>query len=273
MRLGGLPVLPGPAVEIAVEAIFLEEIAGRNDLCADQPLLGILPLDLAEIGRFPAPEQRFQQRLLRGAADFDIQVAAAGGVAGMIGGSTRCLGAGVGVGGEREGPLQGGGGRQMPGDQLPVLDDPEAILPQPARRCRAARYWNAATEAVGSAFGLATVRPELQILAGDVHRCLAPELTIRGVAPPEIESLSVPEEPGRVVVLLPLEGGDPDRDIEGTALSTKAAAGRWSHRVPGAGEYTIGAATAESSKLGWNRQQFHYRGEWLLRYSWRFPRS
>jgi hypothetical protein len=83
-------------MQVAVPTIVLKVGAGRNYFGVEEPGV-LLALHLAKVGRLPVPEQRFEQGVFFLAADVDLDVAAAGRPAGMVGGATVGGGTRIGV--------------------------------------------------------------------------------------------------------------------------------------------------------------------------------
>lgn len=85
---------------------------------------------------------------------------------------------------------------------------------------------NAARKAVRRAADRTIVGAGREMPARYVDAGVAPELAVALEHRSKIDPLGVPEEPGGVVVLVALDRGDADGDIEGTAMPPKSAA-RW----------------------------------------------
>ncbi len=178
----------------ACNAIVVEEPARGDDLRLDREIPG--PFHLAEIRRAARTHQGLQSALAAGAHDLDLEIAAAGGSAGVIGRAAGCQGAGV-------LPIENrkATGR-WPEDAnrlTPVLHDEEPVRPD-------------ATLLLGL-IGTAGHRPAesvrgtlrrgslpAQELAGNVEGRFDVELAL--VLPDfgECDVLSMPDEPGGLVV-------------------------------------------------------------------------
>lgn len=218
-------------MQVTVTTVLLKISAGGDDLGIDQ--VGVFfAFHLAQIWRFPVPEQRFEQGVVFLAADVDLDVAATGRPPGMVGGATVGGGTGVGVGSERQRPSHGSGVGQAQVHLAPPLHHPEMIAAESPRLALAARSTDCPAEAMGLAADRARAIGGVQVPTGDVDPDLAPELVVRDKGAAEVDPLGMAHQPGRIVVFRPLHGTDPNGEGEGAALGANCGAWGSCHGDP-----------------------------------------
>ena len=211
-------------MEVAGEPVFLQESARRNDL--DVQEVALFPLCLAEEWALPGADQRLEGGLRLGAVDLDLQVTTAGRPQPVVGGPAGGSRARVHPGRcDRERPSSRRRWRRDPPYcQLAAVEECEPVAAKASWGWNAPRLRHPALESPGAAtMGAVALGPE--VLAGDVDRRRRPDFAVFHEGRAEIDALGMTEEPGSVVVLIPLDCGNPDGDIERATLTSEALAG------------------------------------------------
>lgn len=216
-------------MERAVDPVLEEVAARRQDLGGERLGVVVLPVNLAEVRRLPVAEEGLEGVLVLAALDLDLEVAAARGATAPVRRPARRLGARIDTVVHREGAPGGRGHGKRPAGQAPRVDDPEPVAAELARL----RRGNRRGDGPGEAMGLAADRVALHagVPAGDVEPGTDVQLLVVPEEPPELDPLGVTEHPRRVVVGGLAQGGDPQGHVEGVAVATDGAAGRWGHEV------------------------------------------
>jgi len=204
--------------------LVLEESARRDHFNDNQ--VGILPDRLAEIRRLPVADQCFEHRLFFGAADVDLDVAAAGVAASVVGRAAWRIGAGARDLRERQRAARYRGRVEPAGDQPLAVHNREAIAAKPARGGRMRHGSDPPRESVRRAAHVAFALAGGEKTAGDVDGGIAPEFAVTLEHWSEVDPLCVAEEPGRVMIFVAFDSGDANGNVQGTAMPPKSAA-RW----------------------------------------------
>jgi len=227
-------------MKTAGDAVSLEVTAGGDHFDFERIIAAAL--DLAQVGWSAGTHQGLEAALGPGAHDFDLEVATARGLAGIVGGPTECRGARV-VGtivalehGERARRQ-----RQRLNRVPTFLNEDESVCPKLQRlRLSPRRSRRRAGEPVSPA---ACGPPFLvQIATGDVKNGLHVEVTLAFPQLEKIDVLCVAQQPGRLVIerlRAFLELADAERDSKASALDSETPArrcgggrGERSHREP-----------------------------------------
>jgi hypothetical protein len=215
-------------MKIAV-AILREVPAGRDYF--DHDLLVIHTLGLAQIGGLAMANEGLEQRLLRAAADVELNITATGGAPLVVRRFAPCGGAGVCIRRDGQRASCRGRGREVPAQEPPAFDDGEPVGAEAASCGGVRRQARAALESVGRAAARASVVTGGEEATGYVDARVAPEFALALEHGPELNALGMSEEPGRIVILFAVDGGDANRDVERAAMPPKTAA--WWRRQSG----------------------------------------
>ena len=132
LGLGGAAVAPLPAVQGAMDPILEEKSAGRDYFGAQRK--GALPIDLAEIGSLPGPDECLKLSFPGGTHDLDLQVATARRTSPVVGSSTGGPDTWIGSGVHRQLSWRVRNRSQDPRHKPAVLHHPELVGTESARR-------------------------------------------------------------------------------------------------------------------------------------------
>jgi hypothetical protein len=199
-----------------------EKATGRDDF--DDDLFVILPFGLAQVGSLSVANQGLEQWLLRAAADVELNIPAAGGTLRVIRSAAWRGRARIGVLGERKRTFRGRGWSEMQALESPAFDDGEPVGAEAARGRGVRSPADTALETVRRAPAPAPVVTGGEEAAGDVDARVAPEFALALEDGAELDALGMSEEPGRIVILVGVDGGDANRDVERAAMPPKTAA-------------------------------------------------
>lgn len=197
-RLGRTAVGGVTSVEGAIPAIIIEVAAAGDHLDAECTVR--FPVHFAEVGRLSRPDECLKGLVFGGAEDLQLEVAATGGAAGVVGGAAGGRLTGIGVRQDREGALQGA----VAGHKFEILDHLEPVSAETAGvRVRNGCVGQGASVAEGGAASLAL--RGLQMPTGDVERGLRQEVISFLPQLSKGDAAGMAEEPSRLSV----ERGDP----------------------------------------------------------------
>ena len=220
-RLGWSTIRSGSPVKVAAARLG-EKATRRDDF--DDNLLVIFAFGLAQVGSLAVADQRFEQRLLRAAADVELNIPAAGGASLVIRGAARRGRARIGVRGERKRAFRRGGWSEVQALESPALDDGEPVGAEAASSRGARSRADAAFEPVCRAPAHPTIVTGGEEAARDVDARVAPEFALALEDGAELDALGMSEEPGRIVILVGVDGRDANRDVERAAMPPETAA-------------------------------------------------
>ncbi len=216
-------------MEVAVEAVLLEKTTGGDDFDRDSRFTIIFTFHFAQIGCFPALQERLEQDLLFRALDVCLEVPTTGRVPGMVRGLALGGCAGIAVRDDRQSTALRRCHVQWLPDPPAFLHDLEPVVPEADGRRRPLGGPDLSLEPVGGTLCGAAILPKLEMLARDVNGRFAPHRVLLFAQRTEIEPFGVAEEPGGVVIDFVRLVGDAHGDVEGAAMAAEGAAGGWSH--------------------------------------------